>query len=567
MHPALEVAVAREDRRHVQVPLVDRAGDLLDQGARVPDAGRAAVPDEREAQLVEVRRQPGAVEVVGHDARPRCQGRLHPWLRLQARLDRLAGEQSGGEHHARVRGVRARRDRRDHDRAVPHLALVGGLVHPVVAGEALDPDVPALGHVPADLGGLRVGLGMVPEGRDERVPHLGEGDPVLRPLGAGERGHDRREVELENLAEGGLGVAVGAEQPLLLRVALDEVDPVVAAREREVPERLGIHREVRGGRPVLGTHVREGRAVRDRERGQPVAEELDERADDAVGSEHLRERQDEVGRGRSRRQGADGPHADHHRPGQEHRLAEHRGLGLDPADAPSEHAQPVDHRGVRVGADHRVGEGHAIALAHDLAEVLEVHLVADPRARRHHAEAVERLLRPAEQRVPLGVAPVLELDVALVRLGGPEQVDLYRVVDHEIDRDQRVHRRRVSAGARGGAPHRGEVDDGRHAREVLHQHAARHEGHVAGRSRPGRERAHVVVGDVARARATEQVLEEDAHGVREAGDVADAVVGEPPESVEVDGAGGGLEPAARARKVAGQRGPSVEVSGSNPPMP
>ncbi len=37
------------------------------------------------------------------------------------------------------------------------------------------------------------------------------------------------------------------------------------------------------------------------------------------------------------------------------RLAEHGGLGLDAADAPAEHAQAVDHGGVRVGADERIG--------------------------------------------------------------------------------------------------------------------------------------------------------------------------------------------------------------------
>jgi hypothetical protein len=41
----------------------------------------------------------------------------------------------------------------------------------------------------------------------------------------------------------------------------------------------------------------------------------------------------------------------------EMRLAEHRGLGLDAADAPAEHGQAVDHRGVAVGADQRVGIG------------------------------------------------------------------------------------------------------------------------------------------------------------------------------------------------------------------
>ena len=88
-------------------------------GPGVADAGRAPVADEREPELVEVRREPGPVEVVGHDARAGRERGLHPRLRVEPGLDRLAREQPRGEHHARVRGVRAARDRGDHDAAVP----------------------------------------------------------------------------------------------------------------------------------------------------------------------------------------------------------------------------------------------------------------------------------------------------------------------------------------------------------------------------------------------------------------------------------------------------------------
>ena len=43
------------------------------------------------------------------------------------------------------------------------------------------------------------------------------------------------------------------------------------------------------------------------------------------------------------------------------RLAEHRRLGLDAADAPAEHGEAVDHRRVAVGADERVGIGDGAA--------------------------------------------------------------------------------------------------------------------------------------------------------------------------------------------------------------
>src|SRR5205823_7571017 len=87
-------------------------------------------------------------------------------------------------------------------------------------------------------------------------------------------------------------------------------------------------------------------------------------------------------------------------------LAEHRGLGLDAADAPAEHAEAVDHRGMRVGAEERVRHRDAVAPDDDLRKPLEVHLVADARARRNDAEGLEGLARPAEERVALAVALV-----------------------------------------------------------------------------------------------------------------------------------------------------------------
>ena len=64
-------------------------------------------------------------------------------------------------------------------------------------------------------------------------------------------------------------------------------------------------------------------------------------------------------------------------------------FGLDAADAPADDAQAVDHRGVAVGADERIGErdGPCWSLRRKthLGQVFEVHLVHDadvPAARR-----------------------------------------------------------------------------------------------------------------------------------------------------------------------------------------
>ena len=72
-------------------------------------------------------------------------------------------------------------------------------------------------------------------------------------------------------------------------------------------------------------------------------------------------RQHQVGGGRALGQRAGEAEADDLRDQHRDRLAEHRRLGLDAADAPAEHAQAVDHRGVRVGADQGVGVGPGLA--------------------------------------------------------------------------------------------------------------------------------------------------------------------------------------------------------------
>ena len=208
------------------------------------------------------------------------------------------------------------------------------------------------------------------------------------------------------------------------------------------------------------------------------------------------------------------------------RLAEHRRLGLDPADAPAEHAEAVDHRRVRVGADQGVGIGlqDAVALAavDDLGDVLEVDLVADPGRRRHDAEVVEGLPAPLEERVALAVALELALGVdgegALVAEG----VDLDRVVDHQVDVDQRVDLLRVAADLGHRVAHRRQVDDRRHAGEVLHQHPGRLEGDLDARlggGVPAGDRLDVGGADRDAVLEPQDVLQQDLDRVGQAGDV------------------------------------------------
>ena len=346
---------------------------------------------------------------------------------------------------------------------------------------------------------------------DEHLLRARERDAVLRAARPGERRLDVAEVELDDLRVLGMRVRLVPEE-VLLAVRLDERDARgVAAGQAEVAERHVVDGEEAARRAVLRGHVPERRAVGEGEGAEARPEVLDELPDDAGLAQDLRDGEDEVGRGRALAQRAGEPEADDLRHEHRERLAEHRRLGLDPADAPAEHAEAVDHRRVRVGADDRVGEGDAVAHLDDAREVLEVDLVDDAGVRRHDLEVVERALSPAEERVALLVPLELELDVALDREPRRELVDLDGVVDDELDGDERVDLLRVAALLAHRVAHRGEVDDARHAGEVLQQDAAGEEGDLL-RRLGGRD---PVADRVGVAAVAEHVLEEDAKRVGE----------------------------------------------------
>ena len=97
----LEVAVAGEDAGGDEIVLGDGLVDDRIERAGIADAGGAAVADDLEAELVEVGLQAGLVEVIGDDAGAGRERGLHRGIDRQAALDRLLGEQAGGEHDAR----------------------------------------------------------------------------------------------------------------------------------------------------------------------------------------------------------------------------------------------------------------------------------------------------------------------------------------------------------------------------------------------------------------------------------------------------------------------------------
>ena len=278
---------------------------------------------------------------------------------------------------------------------------------------------------PGSTGGCRMHRQAEPLGQEagqiaaECAGEIAERDPVLGPPRSGDRRHDASQVELERHRVLRVGRIVSPEERHGLRRALDALhDRGTSAGALEITERLIVDREEPDRRSVFRGHVRQRGPVRERECREPRTAELDEPSHHALGPEHLRHTENEVGGRRTLREGAG--HAHPHDLGEKHvvGLAEEHGLRLDAAHTPADDAEAVDHRRVGVRSDDRVREDerHAVLLAavHHAREVLEVDLVNDPGARGHDLEVREGVLGPAEELVALAVPLVLALHIPAV---------------------------------------------------------------------------------------------------------------------------------------------------------
>ena len=149
------------------------------------------------------------------------------------------------------------------------------------------------------------------------------------------------------------------------------------------------------------------------------------------------------------------------------RLAQHPRFGLNASDAPANNAEPVDHGGVGIGADPRIRIVQIALIKHALGEVLEVHLMDDADARRHHPKRLERLLAPFQELIAFAVAFELHVQVELQRLGGTGKVDLYGMVDDQVHRHQRLDHLRVATEPGHRGAHRRQIHQERNARKIL----------------------------------------------------------------------------------------------------
>jgi len=93
--------------------------------------------------------------------------------------------------------------------------------------------------------------------------------------------------------------------------------------------------------------------------------------------------------------------------------------------------------------------------------------VHDADSRGNDAEGFEGLLAPLEEFVTFPIAEKLDGEVAIQSALGTGEIDLHGVVNDQINRHERFHHGRIHSGDPGGVAHGSEVDDERHAGEVL----------------------------------------------------------------------------------------------------
>ena len=486
MHSPFEVAVATQNRPGNEVVLFDGGGDIGGQRSAVPDTGGAAIADDLEAQGVEACLQVGLLEEFPGDTGAGGETGLDEAGHRQPAGDGLACHDARTEQERGVGGVGAACDGGNHDGPMGQRALPG----------EIDGRWHRIGRQTKTALFLRNRQRLV-----ERVLQVADPEPVLGTFRAGNGCLHAREIQLEYVGVSGLTCVI-AEEPLRLAVALHQVDLLLAAAGiAQVFQRGIVDREESHRGPVFRCHVGQRRAVGQSQTVQSFSEEFDEVPHDAILAQHRDHGQGRIRGGDAGLQGTSQLDAGHDGRKNRNGLSQHGGLGFDAADAPAQYAHAVDRRGVRVGADDAVGEGHvhAILLAgrHAGGQHFHVDLVADAHAGRYDIECVERLLSPLEKGVAFVVALEFDLHVAVHGRGAAGGFDLQRVVDYQIDRDGGLDLVGVAAHALHLTAQHGQVDDAGHAGEILQQDAGGHQGEffTGSLGGPGGELGHVRLGE------------------------------------------------------------------------
>ena len=303
---------------------------------------------------------------------------------------------------------------------------------------------------------------------------------LLRPLGPRKRRLDLREIELENRVVDRIAGARSGPFPqaLGLGVSLDQSDVIFGTSgQPQVFERLAIDREIHAGRAVFRRHVGDGGARFDWQCAHGLAEHLDKGVDQVGAPQQLGDVQHEVGRGHPARPFSGQSQPDDARRRKTRAVPEHRGLRLDAADAPAQHAEPADHGRVAIGAEQRIrarqGRPGRLFQEDHRRKPFQIELVHDAAARRDQADVRKGSRAPFEELESFPVARDLNLLVEGPRVRPPSMHCNEGMVAHEIDGNARIGLGRIAAAPCDFVAQRGHVGHQGDTGEILQQQAGR----------------------------------------------------------------------------------------------
>ena len=139
----------------------------------------------------------------------------------------------------------------------------------------------------------------------------------------------------------------------------------------------------------------------------------------------------------------------------------------------------------------------------------------DAGVRRHHAEVLESRLSPTQERVAFLVAFEFDDVIEIKGIRGAVVIDLHGMVDDQFSRCLRIDAGRGATEFDNSVAHRGEIDDGRYAGEILQDDTTRGERNFGARGCmriPVRERQDVVACDIAPVFMAQQIFQQDLEG-------------------------------------------------------
>ena len=326
MHATFKIAIATQHRRSDQILLVNRGNHRIGQRPAISDTRRTAITHRVKTQLLQIRRQTRLIEIIRHHARTRRQTRLHMCVNLQPLFHRLLRQQAGSHHHRGIARIGTTRNRRNHHRPVPELAIRPLLSLIIIQSKT------TIAHRCAQRA-------------FKRILHLLQRNAILRAFWTRQARLHRTQIQFKRIRKPRLGRIIRSEQSLFFCVPLNHIHLFRrATRARQITQRLIIHREKPHRRPVFRRHICNRRAIRQPNTRQPRTVKLDKLIYHALLAQHLNHRQCQIRRRRTLGQLPIQLEPDNL--GRQHinRLPQHHRLCLNTPHPPAHHTQAIDHR-------------------------------------------------------------------------------------------------------------------------------------------------------------------------------------------------------------------------------